>query len=190
MSGSFRPWPVNVQTTVAPSGNNPAWLHLVNPATEAAEAGSQKTPSSLASAWYASRISSSVTIWTAPEDSSTACSASFQLAGLPIRMAVATVWGCSITWPRTIGAAPWAWKPIIFGHCAIWPAVRYSLYPFQYAEMLPALPTGRQWYVGARPNWSQTSRAAVFWPSRRKGFNELTSSNSSFAQRSLTIDSA
>ena len=37
---------------------------------------------------------------------STAVKAEDQLAGLPIRMAVAMVCGCSITLPNTIGAAP------------------------------------------------------------------------------------
>ena len=40
-SGSFRPWPVSVQTTVAPAGTPT----LRSPATEAADAGSQKTDS-------------------------------------------------------------------------------------------------------------------------------------------------
>ena len=41
--------------------------------------------------------------------------------------------------------------------------------------MLPALPTGRQCTSGARPSTSQTSNAAVFCPSMRTGFTELTS---------------
>ena len=43
----------------------------------------------------------------------------------------------------------------------------YSPYPFQYAVMLPALPTGRQWTSGASPSASQISNAAVFCPSMR-----------------------
>ncbi len=41
--------------------------------------------------------------------------------------------------------------------------------------MLPALPTGMARMSGARPRSSQTSKAAVFWPSRRNGLTELTS---------------
>ena len=41
--------------------------------------------------------------------------------------------------------------------------------------MLPALPTGSAWMSGARPIWSQISNAAVFCPSMRAGFTELTS---------------
>ena len=41
--------------------------------------------------------------------------------------------------------------------------------------MLPALPTGMARMSGARPRSSQTSNAAVFWPSSRYGLTELTS---------------
>ncbi len=40
--------------------------------------------------------------------------------------------------------------------------------------MLPALPTGMARISGDRPRSSQTSKAAVFWPSRRNGLTELT----------------
>ena len=43
-SGSFSPWPVSTQTTVAPAGRRV----FSRPATEAAEAASQKTDSSSA----------------------------------------------------------------------------------------------------------------------------------------------
>ena len=56
-SGSFNPWPVSTQTTVEPSGTPVA----SNPATEAAEAASQKTDSCWARNVYAPRISLSVT---------------------------------------------------------------------------------------------------------------------------------
>ena len=46
MSGSLRPWPVRTLTTV-PSGALPSPASLRSPAIPAAEAGSQKTPSSL-----------------------------------------------------------------------------------------------------------------------------------------------
>src|SRR5215211_3029069 len=52
--------------------------------------------------------------------------------------------------------------------------------------MLPALPTGRTRAVGGLLRASQTSNAAVFWPSMRSGFTELTratSPSSSAARR-------
>ena len=48
-----------------------------------------------------------------------ASTASSQRAGLPIRIALATVSGCSTGAPCTIGAAPSAWKPSIRGACPI-----------------------------------------------------------------------
>src|SRR5688500_10080768 len=44
-SGSFRPWPVKVQTTVSPFLTRPPSTARRSPATEAADAGSQNTPS-------------------------------------------------------------------------------------------------------------------------------------------------
>jgi len=43
----------------------------------------------------------------------------------------------------------------------------YSRKPFQYAVMLPALPTGSTWMSGASPSASTISNAAVFCPCRR-----------------------
>ncbi|VEH96673.1 Uncharacterised protein (plasmid) [Tsukamurella tyrosinosolvens] len=40
--------------------------------------------------------------------------------------------------------------------------------------MLPALPTGSACTSGALPSASTISKAAVFWPSMRTGFTELT----------------
>ena len=48
ISGSFRPCPVSTHTTVAPGARSPGTPDFRIPATEAAEAGSQKTDSSLA----------------------------------------------------------------------------------------------------------------------------------------------
>ena len=58
--------------------------------------------------------------------------------------------------------------------------------------MLPALPTGMASTSGARPRSSQISKAAVFWPSRRNGFTELTSVTgwSSCSASARTIASA
>ena len=106
MSGSFRPWPVNTHTTVPPAPTPSGSPVLIRPATDAADAGSQKTDSSVARNRYASRIYSSVTAAMPPPDSLAADVAPYQLAGLPIRMAVATVSGNSIGCPSTIGAAP------------------------------------------------------------------------------------
>jgi len=67
------------------------------PAIEAHEPGSAKIPSLRAIKLNASRISSSVTDVILPPDSSRAFVAKFQLAGFPMRIAVATVSGSSIT---------------------------------------------------------------------------------------------
>ena len=89
--GSFNPWPVRTHTTREPSGT-PCFS---TPATDAAEAGSQNTPSDAPRNSYAARISSSVTARIAPRDAVTAFIASSQRAGLPMRMADATVSGFS-----------------------------------------------------------------------------------------------
>src|SRR5512141_872627 len=145
LSGSFRPCPVSVQTSRCPLRKNPSVPNFITPATEAAEAGSQKIPSVSATILYASRISASLTIRMRPPDSSRAASACLQEAGLPIRMAVATVSGFATGAPRTIGAAPSACQPSIAGSRVDFPAARYCLYPAQYAVMFPAFPTGRMW---------------------------------------------
>src|SRR5262249_49483465 len=49
VSGSFRPCPVSVSTSVEPGSMRSAFTVLTRPATVAAEAGSMKTPSSRAS---------------------------------------------------------------------------------------------------------------------------------------------
>ena len=90
VSGSFSPWPVSTQTSSAACGGD-----FSTPATHAADAGSQNTPSTDASHLCASRISASLTASMRPPASSTAASASRQRAGLPIRIADATVSGCS-----------------------------------------------------------------------------------------------
>ena len=88
-----------------------------------------------------------------------------------MRIAEATVSGCSTGRPSTIGAAPSAWKPYRAGR-----PCPYSTKPFHQAVTLPALPTGMASASGAAPSSSQTSKAAVFWPSMRYGLIELTSS--------------
>src|SRR5205085_10340327 len=97
--GSFSPWPVRTQTT------RPSAPYLRSPATAAADAGSQKTPSRSPRSEYASRISSSDTARTSPRDDVNASMASSQRAGFPILIADATVSGLSTGSPRTNGSA-------------------------------------------------------------------------------------
>ena len=59
LSGSFKPFPVKIQTIFAPGLI--CDLTFISPATEAAEAGSAKIPSLDARSLYALTISSSVT---------------------------------------------------------------------------------------------------------------------------------
>ncbi len=129
--GSLSPLPVRTQTTVASRSSSPARTALATPATEAADDGSQNTPSSRARSRCAARISSSVTASMRPPDSSRAAIASVHEAGLPIRIAVATVSGSSTGRPETSGAAPAAWKPHIRGTPSARPASRYSRKPRQ-----------------------------------------------------------
>ena len=56
--------------------------------------------------------------------------------------------------------------------------------------MLPAFPTGIASTSGGSPSWSQTSNAAVFWPSIRNGLTELTSAIGWRATSSRTSASA
>ena len=72
----------------------------------AQEPGSAKIPSVRAKRLYAARICSSVTSSILPFDSFAAFTANSQLAGFPIRIAVAIVSGFLMTSPRTIAAAP------------------------------------------------------------------------------------
>src|SRR5207247_1205685 len=96
LSGSFKPWPVMVAVITLPSGIVFDRAHLIKPASGAHDAGSAKIPSDRATSLYAARISSSVTLPMWPLDSLLALSAPCQLAGLPIRIAEATVLGSSI----------------------------------------------------------------------------------------------
>src|ERR687894_1494790 len=129
-SGSLSPCPVRTLTTVPP-GPRPSRASLRRPAIPAAEAGSQKTPSSRASKPWASRISSSVTLSMPPPDSRAAANAPSLLAGDPMRIALATVSGLSKSWPATSGEAPSAWKPSMREASSAYPASRHSVNPFQ-----------------------------------------------------------
>ena len=110
-----------MHTTVSSFENPRVLAHLARPATAAAEAVSQKTPSKRVRSPYASRISSSETMSMLPCYSRTASAAPCQLAGFPMRMAEAMVSGRSTTWPRTMGAAPSACQPTILGSDEIFP---------------------------------------------------------------------
>src|SRR3970282_978225 len=70
VGGSFRPWRGRTQPTRAPAEILPSLQAFMRPATAAAEAGSQKTPSSSATCRYAWRISGYDTVPIAPWDSS------------------------------------------------------------------------------------------------------------------------
>ena len=113
---------MSTQTITASRSSSPDAVSCATPAREAAEDGSQKTPSRRARSRYADRICSSVTARISPSDSSRAAVAFCHEAGLPIRIAVATVSGRSTTCPSTIGAAPSAWNPNIRGSDELSPA--------------------------------------------------------------------
>src|SRR6266542_1575357 len=188
-SGSFMPLPVSTQT--ACRGASPfRRASARRPATDAALAGSQNTPSHRARKPYASRIASSVTASIEPPDSSRAWIAPAHDAGLPMRMAVATVFGSATTAPLTRGAAPAAWKPRMTGRRVPSPDAAASRNPFQYAVMLPAFPTGMNSASGASPSVSQISNAAVFCPSMRFGLTLFTSTASPRPASSRVMRSA
>ena len=104
-----------------------------------------------------------------PREAVIAAIASSQRAGLPIRIALATVSGFSTGAPSHQRRRP-------FGLEAEHPrlAAPASVKPFQYAVMLPALPTGMQ-SASISPSSSTISNDAVFCPSSRNGLTELTS---------------
>src|SRR6185312_13110318 len=79
-SGSFSPLPVSTHTARIAGATRLLRTAILSAAIPAAEAGSQNTPSSSATLWYDSRISSSVTALNSPPDDVTAFTADFQLA--------------------------------------------------------------------------------------------------------------
>ena len=122
VSMSFRPCPVTVTEIVSPGSTSPDSTAAISPATPAADAGSTKTPSRELSSRCAAKICSSETASIRPWESSRADSASSQEAGLPMRMAEATVSGFATGSPSTSGAAPAAWNPNIRGRVGTMPA--------------------------------------------------------------------
>ncbi len=131
VSVSLRPLPVTVQVMRAPAGTSPASAAASSPATDAAEAGSTNTPTSAAIIAWAARIWASLTARIHPPLSSRAATARSHEAGLPMRMAVATVSGFLIGSPLTNGAAPSACTPHIRGVRVAGPFAAYSVYPIQ-----------------------------------------------------------
>ena len=93
-SVSLSAWPVRMATTTASRSIFPRAVSLRNAASVVADAGSQPMPSRPIIA-FASAISSSVTSMTKPLLCWTARSAFFHERGLPMRIAVAAVSGCS-----------------------------------------------------------------------------------------------
>src|SRR5712692_3196937 len=122
-SGSLRPEPVRTTTVVESFSIFPSITSLISSASGAAEAGSANNPSLFARRICADRISVSVTAAMSPPDSSRALVAPSQDAGLPMRMAEATVFGLAIGCPATMGAAPSAWAPTIRGRRVERPAL-------------------------------------------------------------------
>ena len=154
-SGSLRPWPVTTQTTREPASGR----SRRSAAIPAADAGSQKTPSSWARSRQAPRISSSASGTVDPPERAIASSASSRCAGSAMRMAVAIVYARAEASPTTKGGRS--------------PAA--SSKPSAYARVLPPPPYGSASASGVPPSSSTISNTAVFWPSSRYGLSEFTS---------------
>src|SRR5487761_1597842 len=103
---SLSPLPVRTQTARAPRATAPSATALRSTARDAAEAGSQKMPSTAARSRCAAPISASVTESIRPSDSSRAATAPAQDAGLPIRIAVAIVQALAETGTRVLFGVP------------------------------------------------------------------------------------
>ncbi len=120
-------------------------------ASEAADAGSQNAPSTVARSRCAARMSACVD----GEDGPLRTGSRASDRALPRRRVadpdgrLATVRGSSTGRPLTRGAAPAAWPPSMRGRRVHRPSAKYSRNPRQYAVMLPALPTGMASTSGA-----------------------------------------
>ena len=75
VSGSFKPCPVKVHTATLPEGILPSFQSWISPAKEAAEAGSQNTPSCSANNFCVCSICASLHSANQPSDSLLACQA-------------------------------------------------------------------------------------------------------------------
>ena len=117
----------------------------------------------------ASRISSSLTASmrrpTRPGPRSRPC----HDAGLPMRMAVATVSGCSTGAPLTIGAAPAAWKPSMRGRLAARPVVGVPAEAPPVGGDVAGVADRQRQRVGRPPELVTISKAAVCCPAMRSG---------------------
>ena len=150
------------------------------PATLAALAGSQPTPAASITA-LASRIASSLTARTAPFVSRITRTARSQLAGSPMRMAVATVaarTGSCVVNPVSNacakGAAPIACTERTRGIFVMSPSACSSRNALPNADVFPRLPAGSTIQSGAcQPSCWSISNTIVFCPSTRHGFTEL-----------------
>ena len=115
VSMSLSPWPVTVITTVLPARSAPAACS----SSSAGDAGRRGRLDEDAVAGGELALGGQDLLVgdlrNMPPDSSAAATARSQEAGLPIRIAVATVSGSGTGAPITIGAAPAAWKPRITG---------------------------------------------------------------------------
>src|SRR5256885_14551287 len=153
-AGSFKPWPVTMQTT------RPSCSACARPAMPAADAGSEKTPSRVRRFLQASRISSSVTVMSEPPERSIASCTHFSGTGAMMRIADATVSGrCAASTGYSVGRVPTS-----------------SSNPRATARVLPPPPYGRVTTSGAPPSCSAISAATVIWPSMRSSLPpELTS---------------
>jgi len=139
LSGSFSPWPVSVQTRRCPAGKKsfgPQYYHAGDRGGTGLGRRRLPSPRHL----VRSRISASLTIRMSPPDSSRRLPPASHEGGCDAD-------GCgdvsgSRQGLRTLGAAPSACQPSIFGR-VFRPARRpILLVPGQYAVMFPAFPTG------------------------------------------------
>ena len=146
-SGSFSPWPVSTQTT------RPPGLTCATPATPAADAGSQNSPSSRAIAGHHSSSSASLDRHDLGGRLRPARGGRARRSGSPSR--------------PSSRARPTARRGSAAGRAA-------SSKPRTYAQVFPPPPYGSASTSGGPPSSSTISHAADVWPSIRSGLIELT----------------
>ena len=86
----------------------------------------------------------------------------FQLAGFPIRIAVAIVSGFSIHLITNNRSCTFCFKPLHFRKTCLLCSL-YSLKPFQYAVIFPAFPTGIAKISGAVPKLYHKFQMQLFF---------------------------